>query len=286
MPPNNDDTARYWLDRLHQDYLDRGKRETTWQEEYWKVLQNLPLDKPLTADVLHQLVINTPVNSRTRVRVCMAVSVLARFARIDYNPQPYRGKYSPKAVQPRQIPTDDLIFQWFSNIKNPGWRWFYGMIATYGLRPHEVFRLDLDRLRSGDRVVHIGDDTKTGFHRTWAFHPEWFDDFKLGNVCVPNINLNRINRKLGEAADEYFRKTAKLPFVLYDMRHAWAIRTTLYGIPDTLAAQQMGHSLDVHNKIYQRWVGREIHQSAYESAMNRPDRPRPPKSSKVERSES
>jgi hypothetical protein len=278
--------AHYWIERLHQDYLARGKRETTWQEEYRKIYRLIPDDAELTADLLHQIVIDSPVNSRTRVRTCMAIGVLARFAGVTYNPNPYKGKYSPKAVQPRQIPTDQTIAQWFGQIKNPGWRWFYGMVATYGLRPHEVFHLDLDRLRSGDRVVHIGDDTKTGFHRTWAFHPEWFDEFKLGNVTVPNIKLDRINRKLGESADEYFRKTAKLPFVLYDMRHAWAIRTTLYGIPDTLAAQQMGHSLDVHNKIYQRWVGREIHQSAYESAMNKADRPKAPKPPKVEGSES
>lgn len=278
--------AQYWIERLHQDYLARGKRESTWQEEYRKIFRRIPPDAVLTSDLLHDIVIATPVNSRTRVRACMVIGVLARFAGVEYNPAPYKGKYTAKAVQPRQIPSDEVICQWFGMIKNPGWRWFYGMVATYGLRPHEVFHLDLDKLTSGDRVVHIGDDTKTGFHRTWAFHPEWFDEFNLGKVTVPNIKLDRLNRKLGESADEYFRKTAKLPFVLYDMRHAWAIRTTLYGLPDTLSAQQMGHSLEVHNKIYQRWIGREIHQSAYETVLNRVDRPKPPKAPKIKGEES
>lgn len=272
MPHN----ASYWIERLHKDYLDRGKRESTWKEEYAKIFRLIPPDAELTKDLLHEIIIGTPVNSRTRVRACMSIGVLARFAGIDYNPAPYKGTYTPKAVQPRQIPSDDSIVQWFSNIKNPGWRWFYGMLATYGLRPHEVFRLDFERLRSGDRVVHNGDDTKTGFHRTWAFHPEWFDHFDLGNICVPNIDTKRINRKLGEAAGEYFHETAKLPFQLYDLRHAWAIRATLYGLPDALAAQQMGHSLDVHNRIYQRWTGREIHQNAYDAVLKNPNRPQAP----------
>jgi integrase len=269
-------TAQDWVDRLHADYLARGKRQSTWDDEYWKIYKRLPLGDTLTRDNLHALVIATPVNTRSRVRVCMSIGVLARFAGVAYDPSPYRGNYSPKSVKPRDLPADDLIVQCYTDLKNPAWRWAYGMIAAYGLRPHEVFRLDLDLLGAGDPVCHVGDNTKTGFRRVWAYHPEWFEQFALKTVTVPPIKLDRENRRLGESAAEYFHETARLPFTLYNLRHAWAVRATLYGLQDALAAQQMGHSLEVHNSIYQKWIGRAAHQAAYEATLNNPLRPKPP----------
>ncbi|MBE9031618.1 hypothetical protein IQ266_17940 [filamentous cyanobacterium LEGE 11480] len=206
----------------------------------------------------------------------MAIGVLARFAEIEYDPSPYRGSYNPKSVQPRDIPSDALIVESFATLKNPSWRWFFGMVAAYGLRPHEVFRLDLDLLQAGDPVCHVGDNTKTGFRRVWAYHPEWFEQFSLQSVNLPSIKLDRENRKLGESAAEYFHETARLPFPLYNLRHAWAIRATLYGLQDALASQQMGHSLEVHNRIYQKWIGRAAHQAAYDATLQNPLRPKPP----------
>lgn len=268
--------AQYWVDQLHADYLARGKKESTWNDEYWKIYKRLPLGDSLTSENLHALVLTAPVNSRSRVRFCMAIGVLARFAGVAYDPSPYRGSYSQKAVKPRVIPDDDLIVQCYAGMSNPAWRWAYGMIAAYGLRPHEVFRLDLDLLGAGDPVCHVGDNTKTGFRRVWPYHPEWFTQFNLKTVTVPAIKLDRENRRLGESAAEYFKETARLPFTLYNLRHAWAIRATLYGLPDALAAQQMGHSLEVHNAIYQKWIGRAAHQSAYEATLKNPLRPQAP----------
>ena len=45
---------------------------------------------------------------------------------------------------------------------NPGWRWIYGMLATYGLRDHEVFQVDTSRLHEAPHVVEVLDDSKTG----------------------------------------------------------------------------------------------------------------------------
>lgn len=74
-------------------------------------------------------------------------------------------------------------------------------------------------------MVIVEENTKTGFRRVWAFHPEWFEQFGLAAVTIPPIDLTRTNTKVGESASRYFYETAKLPFHLYDMRHGWAIRT-------------------------------------------------------------
>ncbi|MEO1149319.1 MAG: site-specific integrase, partial [Cyanobacteria bacterium J06638_22] len=65
-------------------------------------------------------------------------------------------------------------------------------------------------------------------------------------------------------------------FAPYDLRHAWAVRTLLFGWPVELSARQMGHSVDIHTRTYQRWISRERIQQVYDLLVNREDRPRPP----------
>ena len=270
MPRN----CSYWIEKFKEDYLQRGSSETTWRTEYWKMLKHLPPNEDLTPQLLHEFVLSTKVNTRTRKRACMVYGSLARFAKLKYDPSPYSGKYSPKSVAPRNIPSDELILEWFDRLKNPSWRWVYGMLATYGIRPHEAFRLDFEQLKS-DRILWVENDTKTGSRQVWAFHPEWFEEFDLDLVRLPNIQLDRTNDRVGHSATAYFGELG-LPFRLYDLRHRWAIRTLEYGLDIGLAAKQMGHSREVHERIYHRWINATIHQRAYESILSRDDRPQPP----------
>jgi integrase len=62
----------------------------------------------------------------------------------------------------------------------------------------------------------------------------------------------------------------------YNLRHAWAVRTIEFDIPVELAAQQMGHSVLVHNDTYHAWISDGVHQRAFDRALQRPDRPLPP----------
>jgi hypothetical protein len=65
--------------------------------------------------------------------------VLSQFAKLDYDPSLLAEKYSPKRVSPRDLPDDRTVAEIGLSIKNSAWRWIYGMMATYGLRNHEVF---------------------------------------------------------------------------------------------------------------------------------------------------
>lgn len=204
----------------------------------------------------------------------MVTKAIAKYARIDYDPTPYQGNYSPKRPRPRDIPTDAAIVEFWASLQNPGWKFILGLIATYGLRPHEAFQVDFDRLASGDRVLWVLRG-KTDQRRVWAFHPEWFDQFQLGEPVLPAVNLDRRNDQIGHSATRHFWEI-KSPFKLYDLRHAWAIRTLEYGLEDALSARQMGHSVEVHCDIYQHWLDEKIQQRAYERLLNRVDRPKPP----------
>jgi integrase len=270
-------TTAQWIEALRLDRIDRGwTNVATWNNDYQKLLGRLPQLEPLRESALMNLIQSTTPNSRQRSRVCMVVQALADFSGIQLNARRYRGRYSSMKPKPRKLPSDELIVQVFHQFKNPYWRWIYGLIATYGLRPHEALLVDFDALRKGDRIVTLRNG-KTGPRDIWAFHPEWFDEFNLQRVLLPNVELDRSHILLGRAVSKHLRYVQKIPFQVYDLRHAWAVRTTLYGVDSALAAQQMGHSLRVHNAIYQKWIGRKTQQEAYERVLAKSDRPLPPK---------
>ncbi|OLP18103.1 integrase [Leptolyngbya sp. 'hensonii'] len=268
-------TASTLIEEFKAHYLAAGGTETTWQGDYWKPLKNLPQDQQLTSELLQALILATVPNTKTRKRACMAAGAIAKFAGLDFNPASLSGNYSPRRVSPRDLPDDLLIAEVFYRLKNQAWRWVYGMLATYGLRPHEVFRLDLQELSQGSQVITVLEKTKTGTRRVWPCYPEWFDQFHLSKVNLPPIDLSRSNDKVGHSATRYFADH-KLPFKLYDLRHCWAIRTMEFGLDISLAAQQMGHSVQVHTETYHHWISDRHHQRAFETLMMRSDRPTPP----------
>jgi hypothetical protein len=271
-------TCKQWIHEFHADFMQRGSSEGTWLGDYWKALKHLPPEEPLTRDHLHALVISTEVNTKTRQRTAIAAGALARFAKIDYDHKPYQGKYSSnKPTKARDLPDDETIVRFYTTIKNPGYQWIFGMMATYGLRNHECFRLDFDALRHGQQIVEVQHDTKTGAREVWPFHPEWFDDFELAAVRLPELNLTRTNESLGRSISKYFSEHCPMPFQPYDLRHRWAVRTVEYGLQDSLSAQQMGHSLIVHNRIYQKWISRVVQQRAYDAITGKNTRQKPPR---------
>jgi integrase len=48
-----------------------------------------------------------------------------------------------------------------------------------------------------------------------------------------------------------------LPFGLYTLRHAYAIRLLNFGISSVIGARLMGHSVEIHNRTYRRWLNKQ-----------------------------
>ena len=88
---------------------------------------------------------------------------------------------------------------------------------------------------------------------------------------LPNIKTDLKKRTLqhiGRRVSEQFRRY-KISFTPYDLRHAWAVRTILIGLPNTVAAKMMGHSVSIHTKTYHHWITRRDQQLAVDSALSR-----------------
>ncbi|MCY6493136.1 hypothetical protein [Leptolyngbya sp. GGD] len=274
------DTVSAWIERYEIEYFNRRSRtpksETTWKTDYKQPFGQLPPDIPLTAEILRQSILETAPDTRNRQRRCMALGQLAKFAGIEFNAADLRGDYSPKRVNPRDLPSDKEISEWRDRIDHERWQWAFGVMACYGLRNHELFHIDLERLRDSP-VLTLTDDLhgggKTGARRVWALYPEWWDKWHLWDISLLPQVTGKTNSALGNRVTNAFKRYGiSQP---YNLRHCWAVRSIDF-LPVELAAIQMGHSLAVHSEQYHHWISDEVHQRAYDRAMLNPDRPSPP----------
>lgn len=271
---NNVQTVADWVSRYERDYFTRRQRnpksETTWKDDYLKVFKTLPQDEALTLEMMRTAITATTPDTRTRKRFCTSLRLLAEFAGLADNFKSLQGKYSAQMTEVREVPSDALVAAWYEQIPHAAWQWAYGMMATYGLRNHELFYLDFSKMP----VLIVLDGSKTDFHRVYPLYPEWVERWQLTEAKIPQCS-GKNNSALGNRVTHAFKRY-KIPFHPYDLRHGWAVRSLEFGMPVELAAQQMGHSVDVHCKTYHRWISEEVHDRAYRLLMERGDRPKAP----------
>ncbi|MTJ56014.1 site-specific integrase [Anabaena sp. UHCC 0253] len=269
--PDHPTTIGDWIVSFKKYYFeskgDTLTTQDTWRTEYVQVLKHLPATEILTKEIIKQIIPKTLANTRTRKRYCQTLKVFCDFAGVDFDFKKYRGNYSSSKRKPRTLPDDKTIEEWYLNIKNPSWQWVYGMLATYGLRGHEVFFLKLDGLKSGEFYIEVLQG-KTGYRLVYPFHTNWVNKFNLTVASLPEINCDRSNAAIGNSVTQHFRR-CNLPFKPYDLRHAWAIRTLNEGLDISLAAQQMGHSLKIHSEIYHTWISAKIHKAAFDKILSK-----------------
>jgi integrase len=252
--------------------------KTTWEKAYQPYLRKLEGITQASAqlnlaEAIYATIQSTRPNSRSRQVCCTALGALADFLNLQLpiELKTLSGTYSPSQTQIRHLPSDAQIVEIFQQIPNPAWKFVYGVMATYGLRNHEVFFCDYGALSQGkeEAIVEVLETTKTGSHEVWPFHPEWVEEFQLQKVNLPAINtdLNRTTlQRIGQLVSCQFRRY-QIPFSPYDLRHAWAVRTIHYGLPDTVSARMMGHSVAIHTRTYHRWLTRRDQQQAVRTAL-------------------
>lgn len=263
---------------------------TTWETAYAPYLRKLKTIAAANAqltltEALLATVTSIDPTCRSRQICCTALAAFAKFLNLELPPDfnTLWGSYSLRRTQARDLPSDALIAATWETIANPAWRFVYGIMATYGLRNHEVFFCDYSALVNGEpeATVRVLGTTKTGEHEVWAFYPEWIDQFCLRQVILPPVETDLAKTTLqaiGQRVTTQFRRYG-IPFSPYDLRHAWAVRTILCGLPDTVAARMMGHSVSVHTRTYHQWMTRRDQQAAVEAARSRAPRTAPTKSS-------
>ena len=257
---------------------------TTWTSAYLPYLRRLVAvaaerDLPLGRPLLEMALESYAASSRSRQQCGIALAALARHLNLELpdNWSERAAGYGLHAAQFRRLPGDPQILSWAEQIPNPAWRLVYGLMATYGLRNHEVFFCDLSALApGGDRVIRVLPTSKTGEHQVWPFQPEWVEHFGLEQLGCSQPPLPAVAtdlrhttlQQVGRRVAEQFRRYG-LPITPYYLRHAWAVRTIHIGLPDTVAARMMGHSVAIHTRTYHHWITRRDQQQAVDAALAR-----------------
>ena len=272
---------KYFFKESKSEYLS-SSRKTTWKSSYKPYLKRM-LSTYLSDENkdLNNILIKTlksyKEGSRSRKQCGTSLNVFADFINHEL-PAEWkiisRG-YGLKKASFRDLPNDKFIEELWGRIPNESWRYVFALMATYGLRNHEVFFCDLTSLTiNGDNIIRVLPTTKTGEHQVWPFHPHWVDLFglkKLGEdlSLLPKVKkdlkattLQNIGKRITDQFNRY-----NLPIRPYDLRHAWAVRTILYDLPDTVAARMMGHSVSLHTQTYHHWITRRDQQKAVNNAI-------------------
>jgi integrase len=271
----------------HQRRRNPAGSRTTWTAAYRPYLRRLlqqgqserALPPAALSELLERVLESYEPASSSRQQCGIALAALARHAGIPLPPDwgERAAGYGLHAARFRRLPSDRQILQLLELIPSPAWRLAYGLMATYGLRNHEVFYCDHSALASGgDRVIRVLPTSKTGEHQVWPFQPQWVEHFGLERLggdprLLPPVrtDLNRTTlQQVGRRVAEQFRRYG-LPITPYDLRHAWAVRTIHIGLPDTVAARMMGHSVAIHTRTYHHWITRRDQQQAVDAALAR-----------------
>lgn len=280
------DKASKWVERYEKRHWEvtprNATKETTYHLNYRLFFDKIPDDEPITLDLLRRVIVErSQPASRNRKFYCTAYGKLARFmgdrgafdsdevAVFLSDLKELKQGYTPEPITPEMMPSDEMILELHYQIKSPGWKWVYGMIATYGLRPSEVFRLDLDRFNEETDALRVLPTTKTGARVTYPLPPEWRTEFKLWDVTLPNLERieERSNKHLAGKVSGWFNDN-NMPHTAKDLRHAWCIRASRLGVPIEIAARWAGHSVAVHSKTYLQAISEAQYQEVFERVKN------------------
>ncbi len=278
------------LDKFEDNYYKNREKTITSQNTFANyvsvIKRNFSLTTLATKNNFESVINQTKGNKKNEL---IAVSsVFLKTFKLEFTLDVKRDRVTPKF---REIPEDEKIihsyklFEKFAlNRKNTNicdvtetwemWRWVYGMLATFGLRPRELFvKPDINwwiSEQNTDNTWKVDKNTKTGYREVIPFVPEWIELFDLKNLQALKIldkkvakiasvqNINWMRRDISR----WFRKIG-IEFQPYDLRHACAIRSHLQGIPIKAAADNLGHTVDEHTKTYQRWFGMENRKKAF-----------------------
>tara|TARA_B100000902_G_scaffold98193_1_gene100666 strand:+ start:32 stop:1210 length:1179 start_codon:yes stop_codon:yes gene_type:complete len=259
-------------------------RKTTWRSSYKPYIKRMiSIQNDSKTENLDSIFIKTlktyKEGSRSRKQCATSLSVLAKYFEHKL-PEDWKlmaKGYGLNKASFRNLPTDKVIEDLWAKIPNKSWKYVFGLMATYGLRNHEVFFCDLSSLTDyGDKIIRVLPTTKTGEHQVWPFHPKWIDKFELYKLgkdpeLLPNINRDlRITtlQNIGKKITDQFKRYS-LRIKPYDLRHAWAVRTIFYDLPDTVAARMMGHSVSLHTQTYHHWITKRDQQQAVNNALSK-----------------
>lgn len=246
-------------------------------------------DKVISAKSLREIVLSIS-SPNPRYEAIRIASIISNLLSIDGN---FTDLILKQEKRERNIPNDNEIIFYINNFQKQyesakntpksirhNWKIYnlaYGLLAIYGLRPREIVnKPDFNWLLSSDNIRNtfkVHPDNKTGYREIVPFVPEWVDLFNIKNeenirlfqdIMLGSTTSRELHLKVGLISNNFVR--SKIPFQPYDLRHACAIRAHLQGVPIKAASDNLGHTVEMHTKVYQHWFGFDNRVKAFNQA--------------------
>lgn len=295
-------TFNYYLDNFEKHYFitrkvtSKSKQTFKNTHFYFKLFFKSYLNEIVTIDILRSEIEKYAHGSAKRVNIIKVSKVLFKsFEELKrlltdnyFDFGNYSGGYKGEV---RYIPTDDeILYGWYqiglSDInygQEKSWQWVYMMLATYGLRSHELLAIDYSKSFNTEYNEIVLDETlcdgiKTGDRTIFPLDPKWVNAFQLNYVKKPEytkILTSVLEGKAVRGSNPLYQticyrfRFRKLKFKPYDLRHAYAIRGFKFGIPITAMSKYMGHTIKTHESKYQKYMSTEVKAEAYKNAIFR-----------------
>lgn len=252
--------------------------QTTFKNHLRCLKRYLPLDKPLTDKLIEEVIKQSRAATAKRRQLVIALSVFCKTFKYNFCFDGYKAGYKSEK---RLLPSDKEIEDKYHNFELykgnsafpwRSWRWIYGMLATYGLRPHEVFAIDLKAFTNPNNKLHelkldesITEGVKTGERTIYPLHPHWVELFDLKNVQPLETDATFDSRTKRIA---HVFKIKKIGFQPYYLRHCYAVRGYLLNMPLKSMADSMGHSPEMHQRTYLQHMDDGSKALIYEQAIS------------------
>ena len=248
-------TWREAINALYKKKVTLGRlKESSWYVNYYGTLKLMPMAEEVTTESIAEQMQKYDRRQSVYKKLWYLMKDIAQLTGVEF-PEIGIPLYS-RSQTVYNIPEDDYIIAWVKAAPEP-YRWFYGMMATYGLRPHECMECRLVE-GNGTLLVQVDNETKTGY-RTVVPNPiEWVEEFDLRNRTeMPESNRDSNRRDACSVWLNSQRRRMKIGYRCYMLRHAFAGRLWREGgseLDITAAAKVMGHSSKEHERTYRRWI--------------------------------
>ena len=254
----------YWLDqesgitwrqaiaKLHRARVVLGRTsERTWEINYMGRLRQIPPSSPVTTESIAAALQRYDRSSCSYKELWYLLQHLSRLVGVPFPelPVPTYGQAELVAV-----PSDGEIIEWVE--ASGAAAWYFGMMATYGLRPHEIEGAVLIERD----YCQVADGTKTGFRTVVPVPREWVERFKLRDRRLRPTMERRGGMDRPDDVSKWLSKEVRrlgVPWRPYALRHAYAGRLWREGgsrLDIYTAARLMGHTASQHAKTYRAHI--------------------------------
>ena len=252
------------IEKLKEEFW-KGRARTSAAERTWQRMQpdfdRLPQKAYLSTDLLIAHIHQTEAGTSSRIKICQFYKRLGKLhdlrglSRID----DLAGTYEPAR---REIPDEEHLIELVSDLRSdPKWGWMTAALLVYGMRPSEAFSLQIKPNGLG-RCLTVKRKNKL---------PHWRTCLALPQHLVEALNLEEVNKPFEiNSPQEYDsivarnqtnywgrwlkNKVGHMDLQLYDLRHAWAIRSIRSNLETALASKCLGHDITTHVKVYSRYL--------------------------------